>query len=196
MKSILTLKTVSLVSIACSDTHVLRNISCPVSPIGSPILHARSPRHFNGRMSPSPISSPRTTLGSCTPLTGGAAVIPFHQMTRTFYMHEGFGHLPIPSSSSIHSSGGGGGAPCLVQSPDVFRGVQKDKHLSSEVVSSNVDVLGKQYEVRTLGVSCIGRSVLTDRVSRQLLRDQVKVNLSLDVGPSSQFPSRCNGNLT
>ncbi|XP_058076080.1 mitogen-activated protein kinase kinase kinase YODA-like [Magnolia sinica] len=41
--------------------------TCPVSPIGSPLLHPRSPQHMNGRMSTSPISSPRTTSGSSTP---------------------------------------------------------------------------------------------------------------------------------
>ena len=38
-----------------SDTHTRRNFSSPVSPIGSPLLHSRSPQHMSGRMSPSPI---------------------------------------------------------------------------------------------------------------------------------------------
>ncbi|KAJ9706567.1 hypothetical protein PVL29_001843 [Vitis rotundifolia] len=38
-----------------SDTHTPRNLSSPVSPIGSPLLHSRSPQHMSGRMSPSPI---------------------------------------------------------------------------------------------------------------------------------------------
>ncbi|CAA0834360.1 Mitogen-activated protein kinase kinase kinase YODA [Striga hermonthica] len=44
-----------------SDIYISRNISCPVSPIGSPLLRPRSPRQPNGMVSPSPISSPRTT---------------------------------------------------------------------------------------------------------------------------------------
>ncbi|CAN1180658.1 Mitogen-activated protein kinase kinase kinase YODA [Linum perenne] len=64
-----------------SDIHIPRNnISCPVSPIGSPLLHSRSPHHLNGRTSPSPISSPRTTSGSSTPLTGA---IPFNLMKQS-----------------------------------------------------------------------------------------------------------------
>ncbi|GER51021.1 serine/threonine protein kinase, partial [Striga asiatica] len=47
-----------------SDIYISRNISCPVSPIGSPLLRPRSPRNLNGMMSPSPISSPRTTSGT------------------------------------------------------------------------------------------------------------------------------------
>ncbi|EPS60184.1 hypothetical protein M569_14620, partial [Genlisea aurea] len=51
-----------------SDLYVSsRNISCPVSPVGSPLLHPRSP---------SPISSPQTTSGSSTPLTGCVGAIP------------------------------------------------------------------------------------------------------------------------
>lgn len=62
-----------------SDAHTPRNLSCPVSPIGSPHLHPRSPQHLSGRMSPSPISSPHTASGSSTPLTGGGnGAIPFH----------------------------------------------------------------------------------------------------------------------
>ncbi|KAF3448581.1 hypothetical protein FNV43_RR09294 [Rhamnella rubrinervis] len=54
------------------DVHTPRNISCPVSPIGSPLIHSRSPQHMSGRMSPSPISSPLASSGSSTPLTGGS----------------------------------------------------------------------------------------------------------------------------
>ncbi|OWM79550.1 mitogen-activated protein kinase kinase kinase YODA [Punica granatum] len=175
-----------------SDAHIPRNISCPVSPIGSPLLHARSPQHFNGRMSPSPISSPRTASGSCTPLTGSTGAIPFNHVKQMFYLHDGFGNLPKQSSSTYIS----GGAPYHDSNPEIFWGMQTGNHMFSELVSSDNDVLSKQFGRPIQGDLCDGQSVLTDRVSRQLLRDHVKVNLSLDVGPSSRFPSRCNGNLT
>ncbi|XP_076886738.1 mitogen-activated protein kinase kinase kinase YODA-like isoform X2 [Bidens hawaiensis] len=70
-----------------SDIQIPRNISCPVSPIGSPLLHSRSPQHLNGRMSPSPICSPRTTSGASTPLTNiNGSKIP--HVNQSVYLHE------------------------------------------------------------------------------------------------------------
>ncbi|CAN0891737.1 Mitogen-activated protein kinase kinase kinase YODA [Linum grandiflorum] len=86
-----------------SDIHIPRNIiSCPVSPVGSPLLHSRSPA---GRMSPSPISSPRTTSGPSTPLTGGTGAIPFNHM-------KGFAGM-YPNGHSYNDA-----------APDMFRGMQ------------------------------------------------------------------------
>ncbi|XP_051122744.1 mitogen-activated protein kinase kinase kinase YODA-like [Andrographis paniculata] len=77
-----------------SDIYIPRNISCPVSPIGSPLLHPRSPQNVSGRMTPSPISSPRTTSGSSTPLTNGiGAPTSFHLQSMS--LHDGFGNLQI-----------------------------------------------------------------------------------------------------
>uniref|UniRef100_A0ACD5ZIF3 Uncharacterized protein n=1 Tax=Avena sativa TaxID=4498 RepID=A0ACD5ZIF3_AVESA len=73
-----------------SDVHIRSNISCPVSPCGSPLLRSRSPQHQNGRMSPSPISSPRTTWGTSTPVTGGSGAIPFNHTRQPSYSNEGF----------------------------------------------------------------------------------------------------------
>ncbi|KAK6137405.1 hypothetical protein DH2020_028828 [Rehmannia glutinosa] len=54
-----------------SDGYMARNISCPVSPLGSPHLsHSRSPHRINGRLSPSPISSPRPASDASTPPPG------------------------------------------------------------------------------------------------------------------------------
>ncbi|XP_051143165.1 mitogen-activated protein kinase kinase kinase YODA-like [Andrographis paniculata] len=61
-----------------SEIYMPRNISCPVSPIGSPLLQPRSPQNPSGRMSPSPISSPHATSGASTPLTGCIGAIPLH----------------------------------------------------------------------------------------------------------------------
>ncbi|KAK6137380.1 hypothetical protein DH2020_028893 [Rehmannia glutinosa] len=53
------------------DGYMARNISCPVSPLGSPHLsHSRSPHRINGRLSPSPISSPRPASDASTPPPG------------------------------------------------------------------------------------------------------------------------------
>lgn len=76
----------STLSPLTSDIH-MRNISCPVSPIGSPLLNARSPQHINGRRSPS--LSPKTTPS--TPLTGGSGALPYKlplptRTTNEFYV--------------------------------------------------------------------------------------------------------------
>jgi hypothetical protein len=41
-------------------------------------------------MSPSPISSPRTTSGASTPVTGGSGAIPFNHNRQPVYSNEGF----------------------------------------------------------------------------------------------------------
>lgn len=172
-----------------SEIHIPRNISCPVSPIGSPLLHSRSPPHLNGRMSPSPISSPRTTSGSSTPLTGGSGAIPFVHMKQSINLQEGFGGISKPMNgfyvngpSSYHDS-------C----PDMFRGKQPGSHIFSELMPCENDVLGKQFVRPAHAEPYDGQSVLADRVSRQLLKDHVKMNLSLDLSPNSPLPSRTNG---
>ncbi|XP_058076079.1 mitogen-activated protein kinase kinase kinase YODA-like isoform X3 [Magnolia sinica] len=63
-----------------SDSRMPR--TCPISPIGSPLLLPRSPQHMNGKMSSSSISSPRTTSGLLTPLSNGA--VPFHHLQHWF----------------------------------------------------------------------------------------------------------------
>lgn len=180
-------------SLISSDTQIPRNISCPVSPIGSPLLHARSPQHFHGRMSPSPISSPRTASGSCTPLTAGTGSIPFRHMKQTSYMHEGLGNLPKPSCRPPYISGG---ATYHELNPEIFWGIRTGNHAFPGIVSDDNNVLGKQFGKPSQVDLSNGQSVFTDRVSQQLLRDHVRVNLALDVGPTSRFPGHYNGNLT
>ncbi|XP_042516149.1 mitogen-activated protein kinase kinase kinase YODA [Macadamia integrifolia] len=175
-----------------SSDNMLRNISCPVSPIGSPLLHSRSPQHVNGRMSPSPISSPRTPSGSSTPHTGGNGAIPFHHLKQSAYLHEGFGSMPR-SPNSLYVNGSTYHDP----RPDLFRGMQPGSHVFRELMSSENDALGKQFgrpavhgDSREL---YDGQSVLADRVSQQLLRDHVKSNPSLDLSPGSLMLRRHNG---
>lgn len=118
---------VSFSSLICSDINIPRNVSCPVSPIGSPLLHSRSPQHLNGRMSPSPISSPRTTSGSSTPLTCGSGSVPFGYMKQSTYLQEGFGSMPKPSSGLYVN-----GSSYYDKNPDIFRVLQSGSHTYSD----------------------------------------------------------------
>ncbi|KAG8381305.1 hypothetical protein BUALT_Bualt06G0108600 [Buddleja alternifolia] len=49
-----------------SDMYTPRNITSPVTAVGSPLRHPRSPQHLNEMISPPPISSPHTTSSSST----------------------------------------------------------------------------------------------------------------------------------
>ncbi|KHN41598.1 Mitogen-activated protein kinase kinase kinase 2 [Glycine soja] len=169
-----------------SEIHIPRNISCPVSPIGSPLLRPRSPQHMNGRMSPSPISSPRTASGASTPLNGGSGAIPFSN--HLVYIQEGLGSLP-KSSNGVYVS-----VPAAHHdlNIDIFRGMQQTSHITSELVPSESDVLGKQFARTPHNEPYDVQSVLADRVCRQLLGDNVKINPSLDLSPNSLL-SRANG---
>ncbi|KAG4941688.1 hypothetical protein JHK87_045559 [Glycine soja] len=168
-----------------SEIHIPRNISCPVSPIGSPLLRPRSPQHMNGRMSPSPISSPRTASGASTPLNGGSGAIPFSN--HLVYIQEGLGNLP-KSSNGVYVSG-----PAHHDlNVDIFRGMQQTSHITSELVPSESDVLGKQFARTPHNEPYDVQSVLADRVCRQLLGDNVKINQCLDLSPNSLL-SRANG---
>ncbi|GAA0147972.1 non-receptor serine/threonine protein kinase [Lithospermum erythrorhizon] len=170
-----------------SDVLISRdNISCPVSPIGSPLLQPRrSPQHLSGRMSPSPISSPRTTSGSSTPLTGGAGTVPFHYINQSAYLQEGFGNLPKPTNS-LPSNGP------QYWDLDGSRRVQTGSQAFQELASSEHDSLARQVQRPDYREYYDGQSVLADRVSQQLLRDHGKLNPSVDLYPSP-LASRTNG---
>ncbi|KAH9603504.1 hypothetical protein KSS87_010020 [Heliosperma pusillum] len=164
-----------------SEYPIPRNISCPVSPIGSPLLHARSPQHLpSGMMSPSPISSPRTPSGASTPLTGGNCAIQFHHSPQSLYMQEGFGTRPKSPNSVFRNRNG----PSYHDSkPNILRGVQSGPRAISTLVG-----------VRPCkGEHCNGQSVLADRVSQQLLKEHAKLNPSPEVSPRSMLSNRVNG---
>jgi hypothetical protein len=78
-------------------------------------------------------------------------------------------------------------------SPDLFRGMQPGSPIFSELVPCENDLMGKQFGRPTQGEPYDGQSVLADRVSRQLLRDHVKMKPSLDLSPNSPLPSRTGG---
>ncbi|KAK4283057.1 hypothetical protein QN277_000057 [Acacia crassicarpa] len=171
---------------ASNEGHVPRNISCPVSPIGSPLLQSRSPQHMNGRMSPSPISSPRTVSGASTPLTGGSGAIPFgNHLKQSAYYQEGLANLPKHSNGMYFS------APAHHDSGvDIFRNLQMGSQ--TELIPSENDVLGKHFARPPVEPYDV-QSVLADRVSRQLLGDHVKINPPLDLSPNSPLLNRANG---
>ncbi|KAH8492369.1 hypothetical protein H0E87_021794 [Populus deltoides] len=174
-----------------SDLHIPRNISCPVSPIGSPLFHSRSPQHLNGRMSPSPIASPRTTSGSSTPLTGGTGAIPFNHLKQSVYLQEGFGNMPY-HTNGIYANG----LAYHDSIPDLFQGMQPGSPIFSELAPCENDLMGKQFGRPPQGEPYDGQSVLAVRVSRQLLRDHVKMKPSLDLSPNSPLPSRTGAEET
>jgi len=140
-------------------------------------------------MSPSPISSPRTASGASTPLAGGSGVIPFgNHSKQSIYFQEGFGSIP-KSSNGVYVNGPAHHDSTL----DIFRGMQIGSHIPSELVSSENDVLVKQFARSLHAEPYDFQSVLADRVGRQLLREHVKINPSLDLTPNSSLLSRPNG---
>lgn len=78
-------------------------------------------------------------------------------------------------------------------SVDIFRGMQIGSHIPSELVSSENDVLVKQFARPLHAEPYDFQSVLADRVGRQLLGEHVKINPSLDLSPNSSLLSRPNG---
>ena len=148
-------------------------------------MHSRSNQHLNGRMSPSPISSPRTTSGSSTPLTGGNGAIPFPHLKPSVYLQEGFGNISKPPTNNLHSCGPSSSSSSYHDpNADIFRGMQPGSHIFPES-----DALGKQFGRTAHGELYDGHSVLADRVSRQLLM----MNPSLDLNPCSMLPTRTSG---
>ncbi|XP_071692091.1 mitogen-activated protein kinase kinase kinase YODA-like [Rutidosis leptorrhynchoides] len=170
-----------------SRSYVPHNISCPVSNLGSPLLHSRSGQNTTGRRSPSAVSSPRTISGSSTPLTGaggGGAALPFYQQVPKTYAHE-FTGLTLTSRSPTRSFGPHSSGPYFQDPrPDMFRAMPQGSPFFQEIVPSDNDFLGNQKEKYG------GQSVLADRVSQQLLRDPVKQYPTIDLKPTGPVVSR------
>ncbi|KAK3010318.1 hypothetical protein RJ639_011388 [Escallonia herrerae] len=161
-----------------SDAH-MRNISCAVSPIGSPLLLSRSPQHVNGRLPPSPISSPRAISGSSTPLTGGNGAIPFPNLKQPAYLLEGMGMISRSQNSFYPSSGNS----YQDIKPDIFRGMPQASYPFRDTVHSANGFPRNHF----------GQTVLADRVSQQLLKDHVKLSRPLDLNPKSHVRRRNSG---
>lgn len=133
-------------------------------------------------MSPSPISSPRTTSGSSTPLTGGSGAIPFQHLKQpTTYLHEGMGKSQRSQNCSFYTNGS---IPYHEPKPDLFRGIPQASHAFLDIISSDNGALGDQignHVPRDPQELFDVQSILADRVSQQLLRDHLKLNPSMDL---------------
>ncbi|XP_068306957.1 mitogen-activated protein kinase kinase kinase YODA-like [Pyrus communis] len=162
-------KTVS----ASSDAYSPKNVSCPISPIGSPLLHSRSPQHVSGRMSPSLISSPHTTSGSSTPLTSSS--IPFQHLKQpTTYSLAGIGMTQRSQNYGFHTNGN---MPYHEPKPDLSQGFPQGSYVFQDIFFPDNGVLGNQVGHSVPGDLFDVQSVLADRVSQQLLRDHIKLNI-------------------
>jgi len=164
---------------ACSDIHIRSNISCPVSPCGSPLLKSRSPQHTSGRMSPSPISSPRTTSGTSTPLSGGNGAIPFNHLRYATYSSEGFGTTsrgPDDLFPNRHKD------PILgqfTQSHQVSQGPR-------ERVVSEADILSPQFGKRLGNVFDLRERLSpSEHFTRHAFMDHVELNPSFNLTSGS-----------
>jgi serine/threonine protein kinase len=162
-----------------SDIHIRSNISCPVSPCGSPLLKSRSPQHTSGRMSPSPISSPRTTSGTSTPLSGGNGAIPFNHLRYATYSSEGFGTTsrgPDDLFPNRHKD------PILgqfTQSHQVSQGPR-------ERVVSEADILSPQFGKRLGNVFDLRERLSpSEHFTRHAFMDHVELNPSFDLTSGS-----------
>ncbi|KAG5563273.1 hypothetical protein RHGRI_005879 [Rhododendron griersonianum] len=181
----------SKTSLGFSDahSHVPRNISCPVSPTRSPLLHSRSPQNMSRVMynSPSPISSPCTPSGSSTPLTGGSGATPFHLLKQQTHLHEGMGTF-ARSQNTLPSEVG---ASSYDPKPDLFSMNSQTPHVFRELASSENGFPGNQFGLFVQGDTRkpYDGQLVADRVSQQLLRDRVKLNLN----PGSPILGRTHG---
>lgn len=133
-------------------------------------------------MSPSPISSPRITSGSSTPLTGGGGAIPFQHLKQpTSYLHEGTQMTQRSQNSSFYTNGS---MQYHEPKPDLFRGIPQASLDLRDIVSSDNVALGNQFRKPVPGnpreFSDV-QSVLANRVSQQLLMDHMKLNPSIDL---------------
>lgn len=172
-----------------AHSHVPRNISCPVSPTRSPLLHSRSPQNMGRVMynSPSPISSPCTPSGSSTPLTGGSRATPFHLLKQQTHLHEGMGTFARPQNTLPSEVGASYHDP----KPDLFSMNSQTPHVFRELASSENGFPGNQFGLFVQGDTRKpnDRQLVADRVSQQLLRDRVKLNLN----PGSPILGRTHG---
>lgn len=170
------------VSVLHSRGHIPRNVSCPVSHLGSPLLGPKPGQNMNGRLSPSPISSPRIISGASTPLTGGGGGVSYYNHLQKPYTPEFTG---LSTRSPTRSFGPMTTGPHFHdRKPDMFRAMPQGSPFYHEIVPSDNDFLGNQKE--TYG----GKSVFADRVSQQLLRDPVKQYPPIDLKPTSPVISR------
>ncbi|GMH08976.1 hypothetical protein Nepgr_010816 [Nepenthes gracilis] len=167
-----------------SEYHIPRkDMSCPVSPVGSPLEYPRSLQHLNRVMSPSSISSPPTTSGSSTPLTGGSYAMQFHHSQPSVHLQGGIGSKPKSPSVFLN------GPTNHNLNTHIFQSMQSGSLAFRDLKSSKKETTLKQLRQPCHSDLHNRRTVFADRVSQQLLRDHVKLNPSLDFSPPSALPS-------
>ncbi|KAJ0265710.1 Mitogen-activated protein kinase kinase kinase YODA [Hirschfeldia incana] len=151
-----------------------RNMSCPISPVGSPIFHSHSP-HISGRRSPSPISSPHVLSGSSTPLTAGGGAIPFHHQRQTTInlLQEGIGSSRSPGSAGNFYNNS------YFQEP---RQPRSSPRTPPHVFWDNNGSIQPGYNWNK-----DNQPVLSDHVSQQLLSEHLKLK-SLNLRPGFSTP--------
>ncbi|KAJ4877286.1 Mitogen-activated protein kinase kinase kinase YODA [Raphanus sativus] len=151
-----------------------RNMSCPISPVGSPIFHSHSP-HISGRRSPSPISSPHVLSGSSTPLTAGGGAIPFHHQRQTTInlLQEGIGSSRNPGSAGNFYTNS------YFQEP---RQPRSSPRTPPHVFWDNNGSIQPGYNWNK-----DNQPVLSDHVSQQLLSEHLKLK-SLNLRPGFSTP--------
>ena len=139
-------------------------------------------------MSPSPISSPITTSGASTPLTGGSGAIPLNHVRLPAYRNEGFtvtsrgldDHLPSQPADPVHRR--------FVRVQQLSAGLQ-------ERVVSEPDILSSQFgNMRHATVwDSHDRPLPSECSSQQSFGDHVKLKPSLDLRSGPPHPGRNHG---
>ncbi|VAI47699.1 unnamed protein product [Triticum turgidum subsp. durum] len=171
-----------------SGIHIWSNTSCPVSPCGSPLLRSRSPQHQNGRMSPSPISSPRATSGASSPVGGVHGAIPFSHARQPAYSNEGFTIAPRGLDKNLPT-----------RPPDPVLGhfgrAQQFSTGTQERVISECDILRPQTgKMRRLNVQDLNATTLPSKhVSQHGSGSHVRLKPSLDLTSGNQRLVRNHG---
>lgn len=130
-------------------------------------------------MSPSPISSPRTTSGTSTPLSGGNGAIPFNHLRYATYSSEGFGttsRCPDDHFSNRHKD------PILGQLTQAHQFSQGPR----ERVVPEADILSPQFGKRLGNVFDLRERLSpSEHFTRHAFVDHVEPNPSLDLTSGS-----------
>ncbi|KAL8049636.1 hypothetical protein ABFX02_06G032500 [Erythranthe guttata] len=175
-----------------SDIYAPRNISTPISPVGSPLPHPRSSHHMSTPVSPvgSPLPHPRSSHQMSTPVSPAGTPLPHprssHQMSTPVspagspLPHPRSSHQMslLPKSSSYHHlnlsvlpNESFNNPPKHSPNPpywdpNILRGVRSGHDLAS----SDKDSLRNQLGRTAANERLYEHSVLADRVFQQLHR--------------------------
>lgn len=155
-----------------SNPHMSEHISCPVSPIGSPLLHPKSLQPMHRRRNPT-ISSPQTASGSSTPCTRGNVVFSVNHLDHSMpYLHEGMGTRRPQKSLNVSSS-----SLYCKRKLETLSGIPEVSKANGDIVSRQSDLVGSKFIPkfhREPGKFCNRQSVLANHVSQLLLIDHLR----------------------